>query len=206
MDSWVSGDDECKTFADGTKMKPSYVCYSFVFLLVVGVVTNLAYARDYPVYALSHATLGAGLVYVMYENCAKCNGWRGFLLTLAVSTVVGILLNALPFAKPSSRVDAKCAAGDPDCGEEGGDEGGGGVHKPFGSHATKSTCKKVIPDCSTRRFASKSKDGCSEFCERNGDKYTRCATVSATPVGPSMPGFYGMRCTAAGITPLIHGD
>ena len=98
--SWISGDDGCKAFADGTKMQPSYVCYFFVFVLVVGVVTNLTHVASYPAYSLSHAALGAGLVYVMFENCAKCNGWRGWLLTTAVGVVVGIVLSALPMAKP----------------------------------------------------------------------------------------------------------
>ena len=100
MDSWISGDDSCKTFKDDTKMKPSYLCYALVFLIVVGVVTNLVHVTTYPAYSLTHATLGAGLAYVMYENCAKCNGWRGFLITAAVAIVVGIVLQALPISKP----------------------------------------------------------------------------------------------------------
>lgn len=98
--SWISGDDECKTFADGTKMKPSYFCYFLVFLIVLSTVTSLVQVAKYPVYSLTNAAFGAGLTYVMYENCVKCNGWRGFLLTMAVSIVVGVLLQALPIDKP----------------------------------------------------------------------------------------------------------
>ena len=100
MDSWISGDDSCKAFADGTKMTPSYVCYFFVFVLIVGVVTNLTHVASYPAYSLSHAALGSGLVYLLYENCRKCNGGRGWLLAVAVGCVVGIVLNALPMRKP----------------------------------------------------------------------------------------------------------
>lgn len=97
---WVAGENDCKTFADGTVQKPSYVCYFFVFLILVTTVGHLAQVQEYPVYALTHTVIGTGLVYVMYENCVKCNGWRGFLLTAAIGIVVGIVVQALPIAKP----------------------------------------------------------------------------------------------------------
>lgn len=100
MTSLISGEDNCKTFTDGTKVKPSYVCYALVFLIVVGVVTNLVHVGEYPAFALSQASLGAGLTYVMYENCKKCNGWRGFLLVVAIGIVVGIVLQAIPMHRP----------------------------------------------------------------------------------------------------------
>ena len=100
MSLWISGDNDCKKFADGTQQTPSYVCYFFVFLIVIGIVQNLVYVPTYPAYALSHATLGIALMYIMYQNCVKCNGWRGFMLTTAIGIVVGIVLDALPMSRP----------------------------------------------------------------------------------------------------------
>ena len=98
MSGIMSGDDNCRAFADGTRQQPSYLCYFFVLLLVIGAVTNLltlAFGTAPPLHAISHTILSGALTYIMYENCVKCNGVRGFLLTFVVVLILGCVINML---------------------------------------------------------------------------------------------------------------
>ena len=93
--SWISGNDNCKQFADGTLQTPSKACYLWVFLLVIGAVLQVQYVKTNPMYAVPHTIVSGGLIYVMAQNCAKCNGWRGFWLTMAIGIVAGMLIHGV---------------------------------------------------------------------------------------------------------------
>ena len=100
FDSFLSGNDECRAFADGSKMKPSYVCYAYVFFIVITTLSVLPMLREYPTFAAAQIVSGAATMYIMFQNCVKCNGWRGFWLTAAIGMIVSILVQSLPIAHP----------------------------------------------------------------------------------------------------------
>lgn len=107
--SWMRdaafGADGCKTYVVPTagestaavnrRESASYVCYFFVFLLVLNLAQSIAEIGKYPAHALSSAIVTSCLVYILYRNCVRCNGVRGFLVVSAIGAVAGTLLDPL---------------------------------------------------------------------------------------------------------------
>lgn len=90
----ILGTDKCKKYADGTLQKPSKLCLLWSFMLVVSAVANLSYIQTNPGFAITNAALSGAIAYLMFLHCQRCNGVRGFVITLVLGMIVGAIMTS----------------------------------------------------------------------------------------------------------------
>jgi uncharacterized membrane protein len=105
--AYLKGPNKCKTFTDGTVQKGSWICWAYVVILALGMLTNLYFCANVVrkssddkrvrniLATLLSVFVSFVTLYVMYQHCASCNGWVGFFIVIVVNVIMSLITAAI---------------------------------------------------------------------------------------------------------------
>jgi cell division protein FtsW (lipid II flippase) len=104
-DTTLTGEQQCRQFADGTREEPSLFCWIWFALLTVGFVSttirsvaqfrNESQKTKYAIVSVLSVVVGVLILYIFFSHCQRCNAWIGFFITLFLSVVSHMIFGAI---------------------------------------------------------------------------------------------------------------